>query len=96
MIEIAAKMYPETRMHLTKSPSEYFKRIWLDTVCYDTDVMASSLAFWGPEKMLLGSDYPFQIGDLENCVGRVRKLEIGETQKEQILGGNTEKLLKLA
>jgi aminocarboxymuconate-semialdehyde decarboxylase len=94
-IEAAYREYPETKMYISKPPSEYFKRMWLDTVCYDTDVMASSLAFWGPEKMLMGSDYPFQIGDLENCVGRVRRLEIDAWQKEQILGGNAARLLKL-
>lgn len=94
-IEAAYRAYPETKMYIPKPPSEYFKRIWLDTVCYDSDVLASSLAFWGPGMMLMGSDYPHQIGDLENCVGRVRKLEIDNRQKDQILGGNAASLLKL-
>ena len=94
-IEVAYRAYPETKMFITKPPSEYFRRIWLDTVCYDSDVLASSLAFWGSDKMLMGSDYPHQIGDLENCVGRVRRLEIDEEQKKKILGGNAIKLLKL-
>ena len=64
-------------------------------MCYDSDVLASSLAFWGPDKMVMGSDYPHQIGDLENCVGRVNKLKIDREQKEKILGGNAAKLLKL-
>ena len=94
-IAAAYEAYPETRKRISKPPAEYFKRIWLDTVCYDTDVLASSLAFWGPEKLLVGSDYPHQIGDLENCVGRVRKLRIGAEQKAEILGDNAAKLLKL-
>lgn len=44
--------------------------------------MVSSLAFWGPGKMVMGSDYPHQIGDLENCVGRMRKLELDDSRKE--------------
>jgi len=45
--------------------------------------------------MLIGSDCPFQIIDLENYVGRVRKLETDDWSKAQILGGNAEGLLKL-
>jgi aminocarboxymuconate-semialdehyde decarboxylase len=94
-IEAAYKAYPETKVNITKPPSEYFRRIWLDTVCYDSDVLTSSLAFWGPDMMVMGSDYPHQIGDLENCVARVAKLKIEDQQKEKILGGNAAKLLKL-
>lgn len=94
-IEAAYRAYPEMRTHITRPPSEYFKQIWLDTVCYDSDVLASSLAFWGSDKIVMGSDYPHQIGDLENCVGRVRKLRVGDEQKEKILGVNAAKLLKL-
>ena len=94
-IDAAYRAYPETRRDIPKPPAEYFRRIWLDTVCYDSDVLASSLAFWGPGKLVMGSDYPHQIGDLENCVGRVRGLAIGEEEKEEILGGNATRLLKI-
>lgn len=95
-VEAAYRAYPETRASIPKPPSEYFKRIWLDTVCYNPDVLASSLAFWGPDKLVMGSDYPHQIGDIENCVGRVKQLKVEEEQLEKILGGNAAKLLKLA
>ena len=94
-IEAAYEAYPETRVRISRPPSEYFKRIWLDTVCYDTDVLRSSLAFWGPEKLLMGSDYPHQIGDLERCVQRVRGLQIDGGAEADILGGNAAGLLKL-
>jgi len=94
-IEAAYRAYPETGVNLRRPPSEYFRRIWLDTVCYDSDVLASSLAFWGPRKFVMGSDYPHQIGDLENCVGRVRKLQIDEKDRAKILGGNAAELLRL-
>ena len=94
-IEVAHRAYPETRVNAPKPPSEYLRRIWLDTVCYDSDVLASSYAFAGPDKMVMGSDYPHQIGDLEHCVGRVRALKIGEEEKRKVLGESAAKLLKL-
>jgi aminocarboxymuconate-semialdehyde decarboxylase len=94
-IEAAYHAYPETRVNTPKPPSEYLRRIWLDTVCYDSDVLASSYAFVGAGKMVMGSDYPHQIGDLEHCVERVRRLKIGEDEKRKISGENAAELLKI-
>lgn len=94
-IQAAYDAYPETKARIPRPPSEYFRRIWLDTVCYDTDVLRSSLAFWGPGKIIMGSDYPHQIGDLENCVRRVKELQLEGDEESQILGGNTSGLLRI-
>ncbi|HJZ43367.1 MAG TPA: hypothetical protein VJ233_06575 [Hyphomicrobiaceae bacterium] len=42
--------------------------------------------------MLLGSDYPFDMGTLE-CVRQVRALDIPEADKATILGGAAVALL---
>jgi len=55
----------------------------------------SSYAYSGADKILLGTDFPHQISDMENAVGRIRKLEIGDEEKRKILGENAAKLLKL-
>ncbi len=94
-IEIAYHAYPECKMNISSPPSMYFRKMWLDTVCYDRDVLISSYAFVGAEKMLLGTDFPHQISDIEHDVYRVKGLPIGEDEKERILGGNAAELLKL-
>ena len=94
-IEIGYNAYPECKVNISKPPSYYLKRIWLDTVIYDEDVLMSSYSYVGADKMLLGTDFPHQISDLENAVKRVRKLKIAEEEKKKILGGNAVKLLKL-
>ena len=67
----------------------------MDSIIYDNDVLVSALAFSGAEKMMLGTDHPHQIGDIEKAVGRIRDLDISPREKDMILGGNAEKLLKL-
>ena len=93
--EVGYHAYPECKLNISKPPSTYLRKIWLDTVCYDEDVMLSSFRYVGEDKMLLGTDYPHQISDIEYAVGRVKRLKIDETAKSKILGENAMKLLKL-
>ncbi len=95
-IEIGYNAYPECRVNIPRPPSEYFRRnVWVDTVCYDEDVLMSTYAFLGSDRILLGTDFPHQISDMEKAVGRVSSLQIVEKEKENILGGNSSRLLKL-
>ena len=94
-IEAGFHAYPECRVRISEPPSRYLKRVWMDSIIYDGDVLMSAYAFSGPERIMLGSDFPHQIGDLEHAVERIRRLEIGDEEKEMILGGNAAKLLKL-
>jgi len=94
-IETGFNAYPECRVNISDPPSRYLKRVWMDSIIYDGDIFMSAYAFSGPDKIMLGSDFPHQIGDLEHAVDRIRCLDIGEDEKEKILGGNAARLLKL-
>jgi aminocarboxymuconate-semialdehyde decarboxylase len=94
-IEIAYNAYPECKVNISEPPSVYLKKIWADSVCYNSDIFMSTYAFSGAEKLVLGTDFPHEIHDLYNAVERIKRLKIGEEQKEQILGENAIKLLKL-
>jgi aminocarboxymuconate-semialdehyde decarboxylase len=56
-------------------------------------VLRALVEFFGPDRVLLGSDYPFDMG-----VGRpaeiVRALELDVDDEALILGGNAERLLR--
>ncbi|MCB0079570.1 MAG: amidohydrolase family protein, partial [Caldilineaceae bacterium] len=47
------------------------------------------------DKILMGSDYPHQIGDLPGGVQTIRNMAIGEAEKRMILGENARRLLNL-
>lgn len=94
-IETGFTAYPECKVNISEPPSQYLKKIWMDSIIYNNEVFMSSYTFSGPEKIMLGSDFPHQIGDLENAVERIMGLDIGDEEKEKILGGNAAKLLKI-
>lgn len=94
-IETGYLAYPECKKDISKPPSNYLKVIWMDSIIYDNDVLESTIKFTGPDKIMLGTDEPHQIGDIDKAVERIRSLELREEDKQKILGDNAEKLLKL-
>ena len=46
----------------------------------------------GSERVLLGSDYPFDMGELD-CVARVEALAISRTCRDAVLGRRANELL---
>lgn len=80
--------------------SEYWKNIYGDTATDGT--LASypcGYAFFGPERMMYGSDYPFgaEAGEdfIRSNLEGVKSLNIPAGEQEKILGENARKLLKI-
>jgi aminocarboxymuconate-semialdehyde decarboxylase len=80
----------------TKKPtSEYLKDLHTDTVCFYQPTLKFAYEFFGADRMVMGSDFPLPIGDLEAAVPSIEAMNIPEGDKEKILGKNVERLLKL-
>jgi aminocarboxymuconate-semialdehyde decarboxylase len=67
-------------------------RFYFDTVVFDPGVLRALVDFAGPERVLLGSDYPFDMGD-ERPAEVVRALGLPADEEGAILGGNALRLL---
>lgn len=94
-IDTGFHAYPECKENISKPPSRYLKEIFMDSIIYDNDVLMSTLSFCGAGKIVLGSDDPHQIGDIEKAVERIQTLDISEEEKQLILSENSMKLLKI-
>lgn len=46
-------------------PAKYARSIYLDTLVHEPESLRLLLALFGPERLALGSDYPFPLGELE-------------------------------
>ena len=87
--------YPECRVKIKDSPKNYLRKMYLDTVSFQTSALMCAYDFWGAEHLILGSDYPHVIGDIDRSVSSIQKLSLSDEEKERIFGGNLKKLLKL-
>ena len=77
---------------LSESPLESLRRFYYDTVTHDVDVLREVVAFAGADRVLCGSDYPFDMGT-ERPWEIVRALGLAPDDETAILGGNAERLL---
>jgi aminocarboxymuconate-semialdehyde decarboxylase len=91
-IEHGYKVRQETGASIQKSPSEYLKKIYFDTITHDPAALLFLISRMGGSRVLLGTDYPFDMGD-RSSVSTLKALPIGPDEKESILGRNAATLL---
>jgi predicted TIM-barrel fold metal-dependent hydrolase len=72
------------------------KDLYTDAVCFYQPTLKMAYEFFGAERIVMGSDFPLPIGDLEAAVPSIEAMEISKEDKEKILGLNVARLLKLA
>jgi aminocarboxymuconate-semialdehyde decarboxylase len=68
------------------------RRFYFDTVVFDPGVLRALVDFAGADRVLLGSDYPFDMGDARPAEV-VRALGLPADEEAAILGGNAQRLL---
>lgn len=87
--------FKECREHISKTPSEYLKEFYYDTVNFDVNALQLAIDFAGADHLLAGSDYPHQIGSLEKMVTSIEGLNISAEERAGIFGENAAQLLRL-
>jgi aminocarboxymuconate-semialdehyde decarboxylase len=85
---------PECK-HLPRAPSEYLKRFTYDTISYNTDILADLVKLVGADRVMMGTDYCFDIAYTEPVKVVEQTPGLSAAERAQILGGNAARLLRL-
>jgi aminocarboxymuconate-semialdehyde decarboxylase len=80
--------------HARKPPSAYLRNLYFDTLVYDVDTLDYLKGKVGADRLMLGTDYPYTLGDWLG-VEKIRALKCSQAEKDAILQGNARRLLKL-
>jgi aminocarboxymuconate-semialdehyde decarboxylase len=68
-----------------------FKKLYFDSVLFAPDALNYLCGCCGHDKVMLGSDYPFPIGDTEP-LKVVEDADLTDAQKQMILGETAARL----
>jgi len=92
-LDICFETMPPAREKISVRPSEYLKRIWYDAVTYQEESLALCIKVGGADKVMYGSDYPHNIGDMTGILARVDALPAD--RREAVRGANAARLFAL-
>jgi aminocarboxymuconate-semialdehyde decarboxylase len=82
---------------LPRPPSDYFRRFYLDCLSYSDPAMLCALALYGADHIVLGSDAPFAVGDLQRSVDYLSNFAFAtQRDRDRMLGETAATLLKLS
>lgn len=93
-LDHGTRVRPELK-HMQRLPSEYLRRFSYDTIGHDDRINLNLVRLVGADRVLLGSDYCFDMG-LADPLATVARLDaLTEAERDLIRGGTAARLLGL-
>jgi aminocarboxymuconate-semialdehyde decarboxylase len=77
---------------LPHPPSHYLKKIYLDTIVFTPDQLAYLVNTFGVGNILLGTDYPYDMGEYDPLGHIASVTSLSDTDRAAIAGGNAKAL----
>lgn len=93
-LENAWQHHPAARGDCELSPGQYLNRFYVDSAVFDERTLRFLIAKMGAERVVLGSDYPFPLGE-HPMGGLIRSSHLAPEVKAQLLGENAAEFLGL-
>ncbi|NQV55882.1 MAG: amidohydrolase [Rhodospirillales bacterium] len=83
----------DCRVNISKTPMEYVKKLYFDTVVFTEPQLRHLIEVWGPDHIVMGTDYPFDMAE-PDPVGHVNSVkDLSEADKALVMGANAAALL---
>lgn len=86
---------PESRATVAQPPADYLRALYFDNLTHSAAALRYLVDLVGAERVLLGSDFPADMGYRDPVGWLERAPLLDEAEKQQIRGGNLEGLLRL-
>jgi aminocarboxymuconate-semialdehyde decarboxylase len=83
---------PEGKVHLKEPPEASIRRLYFDCILHFEPALHFLVETFGADHVLLGSDYPFDMGMMDG-VKQIRGLRATQEERDLILGGAASRLL---
>jgi aminocarboxymuconate-semialdehyde decarboxylase len=84
---------PACRARIRRRPSRYLRRLWYDSIAYTDEALRLCLDVAGEDRVLYGSDYPHNIGDMKGLLRRVNGLPARTARL--VRSANAERIFRL-
>jgi aminocarboxymuconate-semialdehyde decarboxylase len=92
----AWKARPDCHTVIKKKPSSYLEKFYFDTITFDRTMLANMVKRYGADHVVLGTDYPYDMG-MEHPVEFIGGTPgILSSDKSKIMGGNAARLLGIS
>lgn len=85
----------EPKMNGARDPETYLSRFYYDTIIHNADCLEFALRTLGSDRILYGTDYPFDMGYLGAALEIPGTSGLSQADKEKIFSSNTRVLYKL-
>ena len=79
--------------HIVHAPSQYLKRVYLDTCSPSTQALQFACDFSGPQRIVFGTDHPWV--DPKIFFEIIDRLEISDDERSQIYSDNAKTLFRI-
>ena len=86
--------HPVARGDCQHPPSHYLNRFYTDSAVFDQRTLQFLVGTMGADRVMLGSDYPFPLGE-ERVGSLIRQSNLPQHTKARLLSGNAAQFLKL-
>lgn len=84
---------------LKENPLDAFRRFYVDTADHPALTLKCVKEFFGADRMVLGTNYPYGPEEgcllVKNSLQAIDGLDLSETERKKILGGNAARILKM-
>lgn len=95
-LDQAVKAKPDLAgARLSRLPSEYLRTVYVDSIVNNPAVLRFMVDYLGADRVLLGTDYPFPMGDLDPVTSVKAMPDVTDQELHLICGANAERLIEM-